>query len=440
MTRSRTSQPAWRRRQKWTGRRKRRPTRPPPRSQRILIGSQRDPAAYRPRPKRDWMPVEEEERRKGEGGRRSKRGGGRETRDEGPTDQPATPIVAAVQLPHQLDVEQTNKPAVPPSPFPLPPSASTPFPLPPSALSPVSLPSPLDSDLDFDAELSRAMGDASMDELLGGGGKSGEETFEPNSLQSGRVVAVRRDDVFVEFAGREQGILSLRQFDVPPRARGRGAGGRAAAESRRRALRAVAAEQGGAGRRLVRPGRRGADRGSRDRPQHRRAGMRGEPHPRLHSRSARCRSIGWKTSPRTSTSGWPASLPRPTPSGGTWCSAAAPCWSARRSRPAQQMLGRCGPARFVEGVVRKLMDFGAFVELGGGVDGLLHVSQVAWGRVKHPSDVLKEGQTIKVRIEKVDPTTGKISLALSRPAGKPLDRGRARNIRPTASSAERSPS
>ena len=56
------------------------------------------------------------------------------------------------------------------------------------------------------------------------------------------------------------------------------------------------------------------------------------------------------------------------------------------------------------------MDFGAFVDLGG-IDGLVHVSQVAWGRVKHPGDVLQEGQQIKVRVDKVDPTTGKISLA-----------------------------
>jgi small subunit ribosomal protein S1 len=55
------------------------------------------------------------------------------------------------------------------------------------------------------------------------------------------------------------------------------------------------------------------------------------------------------------------------------------------------------------------MDFGAFVDIGG-IDGLLHISQLAWGRVKHPSDVLQEGQTIKVRVEKVDPTTGKISF------------------------------
>ena len=65
-------------------------------------------------------------------------------------------------------------------------------------------------------ELNRAMGGASMDDLLGGGPKADQTAFEPDSLQTGRVVAIRRDDVFVEFGGREQGIVSLRLFDVPP--------------------------------------------------------------------------------------------------------------------------------------------------------------------------------------------------------------------------------
>ncbi len=62
------------------------------------------------------------------------------------------------------------------------------------------------------------------------------------------------------------------------------------------------------------------------------------------------------------------------------------------------------------GIVRKIMDFGAFVDIGG-VDGLLHISQLSWERVKHPSDVLKEGDEITVRIEKIDPKTKKISFA-----------------------------
>ncbi|MCL4425062.1 MAG: bifunctional 4-hydroxy-3-methylbut-2-enyl diphosphate reductase/30S ribosomal protein S1 [Firmicutes bacterium] len=63
------------------------------------------------------------------------------------------------------------------------------------------------------------------------------------------------------------------------------------------------------------------------------------------------------------------------------------------------------------GVVKSLTEFGAFVDLGG-VDGLLHVSELSWGRVKHPADVLKEGETIQVKVLKVDREKGKVSLGL----------------------------
>ena len=71
-----------------------------------------------------------------------------------------------------------------------------------------------------------------------------------------------------------------------------------------------------------------------------------------------------------------------------------------------------------EGFIRKIHDFGAFVDLGG-VDGLIHISQLAWDRVKHPSEVVQEGQKVRVRIEKVDPETGKISLSLKNPEEHP---------------------
>lgn len=64
----------------------------------------------------------------------------------------------------------------------------------------------------------------------------------------------------------------------------------------------------------------------------------------------------------------------------------------------------------VEGVVRKIMDFGAFVDIGG-LDGLLHVSQLSWDRVQHPKEVLEEGQQIQVRVDKIDPQSGKIGLS-----------------------------
>jgi len=61
------------------------------------------------------------------------------------------------------------------------------------------------------------------------------------------------------------------------------------------------------------------------------------------------------------------------------------------------------------GIVKRLADFGAFVDLGG-VDGLLHVSELSYGRVKHPSEVVHEGQEIKVKVLKVDRENERISL------------------------------
>ena len=72
----------------------------------------------------------------------------------------------------------------------------------------------------------------------------------------------------------------------------------------------------------------------------------------------------------------------------------------------------------VDGTVRSLMSYGAFVDLGG-VDGLLHVSDIAWSRVNKPEDVLSQGQEITVRILKIDPETKKISLGLKQLEAEP---------------------
>lgn len=64
-----------------------------------------------------------------------------------------------------------------------------------------------------------------------------------------------------------------------------------------------------------------------------------------------------------------------------------------------------------EGTVTRLMDFGAFIDIGD-VEGLAHVSKLSWDRVNHPKDVLAVGQKVKVKIEKVNKDTGKISLSV----------------------------
>ena len=63
-----------------------------------------------------------------------------------------------------------------------------------------------------------------------------------------------------------------------------------------------------------------------------------------------------------------------------------------------------------EGTVTRLHNFGAFVDLGG-IDGLIHISQLSWDNIRHPSEVVEEGQRVRVRIEKIDPNTNKIGLA-----------------------------
>jgi len=93
-----------------------------------------------------------------------------------------------------------------------------------------------------------------------------------------------------------------------------------------------------------------------------------------------------------------------------------------RERKAQRekLLEELAPGQIRDGTVRSLQDFGAFVDLGG-IDGLIHVSQLSWERVNHPRDVLQEGQAVKVRIEKVNQETGKIGLAYRDLADNPWD-------------------
>jgi len=73
-----------------------------------------------------------------------------------------------------------------------------------------------------------------------------------------------------------------------------------------------------------------------------------------------------------------------------------------------------------EGVVKNITDYGAFVDLGG-IDGLLHVTDMSWKRVNHPSQVLNVGDTVKVQIIKINPDTQRISLGMKQLQADPWD-------------------
>lgn len=91
-----------------------------------------------------------------------------------------------------------------------------------------------------------------------------------------------------------------------------------------------------------------------------------------------------------------------------------------RKEQKQKLLAELAPGQIREGTVRSLQDFGVFVDLGG-VDGMIHVSQLSWDRVTHPKDVLTVGQPVKVKIEKINQETGKISLGYRELAANPWD-------------------
>jgi small subunit ribosomal protein S1 len=83
----------------------------------------------------------------------------------------------------------------------------------------------------------------------------------------------------------------------------------------------------------------------------------------------------------------------------------------RRAEERTSLVASLQEKQVVEGVVKNITDYGAFVDLGG-VDGLLHVTDIAWRRVSHPTEVLSVGQTVTVQIIKINPETQRISLGM----------------------------
>jgi small subunit ribosomal protein S1 len=88
---------------------------------------------------------------------------------------------------------------------------------------------------------------------------------------------------------------------------------------------------------------------------------------------------------------------------------------AARSGPGrrQQLLNSLKPGDQVSGAVTNVCDFGAFVDLGG-IEGLIHVSEVSWNRVAHPRDVLSANQVVQVLVLSVDREQGRVALSLKR--------------------------
>jgi small subunit ribosomal protein S1 len=91
-----------------------------------------------------------------------------------------------------------------------------------------------------------------------------------------------------------------------------------------------------------------------------------------------------------------------------------------RAEQRTELVGQLQEGEVREGVVKNITDYGAFVDLGG-IDGLLHVTDMSWKRVSHPSQVLAVGDTVKVQIVKINPDTQRISLGMKQLQADPWD-------------------
>ena len=91
-----------------------------------------------------------------------------------------------------------------------------------------------------------------------------------------------------------------------------------------------------------------------------------------------------------------------------------------RAEQRQELVQNLEEGQVIDGVVKNITDYGAFVDLGG-VDGLLHVTDIAWRRINHPSEALTIGQTVKVQVIRFNPETQRISLGMKQLEADPWE-------------------
>src|SRR3981081_150430 len=91
-----------------------------------------------------------------------------------------------------------------------------------------------------------------------------------------------------------------------------------------------------------------------------------------------------------------------------------------RAEKRSEVVARLEEGQVIDGVVKNITDYGAFIDLGG-IDGLLHVTDMAWRRVTHPSEIVNVGDTVKVQIIRINPETQRISLGIKQLEADPWE-------------------
>ncbi len=266
---------------------------------------------------------------------------------------------------------------------------------------------------ELEAELKEALGDQSMEELISAVGTAGamaaSQILEPETRLQARVARIFRDDVFVDLGGRNQGVLPLHSFAKEPEVG---------------AMLDVIVTKFNSDEglyELTAPGM-SVDVGDWSDITE---GIVVEAHVTGHNKGGlECevnKLRGFIPAGQVSIyrvenleefvgQRWPCVVIEANPQRKNLVLSRRAMLEREQAAAKEQLLSQLEVGQTRDGTVRTIRDFGAFVDLGG-IDGLIHVSQMSWERVKHPSEVLTVGQKVKVKIQKIDPQTHKISLA-----------------------------
>jgi small subunit ribosomal protein S1 len=282
---------------------------------------------------------------------------------------------------------------------------------PPRPRERVPMPNLRERSEDVEQELQVALGDVSLDEVVTAQTpESIGAPLESRSQHRARIVSIHNDDVFVELGPGQQGVLSLRQFAEPPPV---GAeievmvGGYNADEGLYTCVPpggAIAVEDWsqlveGA---VVEATITGHNKGGLEVQIHNIRGFIPAGQISLYRVEDFSQFVGQKLN---------CVVTEANERRKNLVLSRRAVLEREKAEAKEKLMAELAPGQVREGIVRKVMDFGAFVDLGG-VDGLLHVSRMSWQRVRHPSEIVKEGDRVRVQVEKIDPDTRKISLSM----------------------------
>lgn len=275
-------------------------------------------------------------------------------------------------------------------------------------------------DPELERELAAALGDDSIEDLMDDASPEPPAGHKPEGesrTRVGTIVAVRKDEVLVEFSAKEQGFCSLNHFKEPP-----------VVGSREEFI--VLSEVKGEGLlELARPG--GAAKANWDTLQqglvieamvtgHNKGGLELEVAghrafmPVSHVDLSRVEDLQPYVNTKIRCQVVELDKLR---SRLVLSRRAVLQLEAEENR--RKLFETLEPGQEYPGTVKRIEKFGAFVEIAPGVDGLLHVSDMAWARVRDPKEVVQIGQAITVKVLGVDVENGRISLGLKQVSGDP---------------------